>query len=462
VEKLRLERSGIHSWLSIQIGQPGKRVGILMLATTSAEARWRADGVAQVRAAGEVFANAIAHGRSQIEREAFEARLQQAQRLEAIRTVAGGIAHEFNNILGAVLGYGEMASAALRKNGLAHHYVLQIMKAGTRAQRVIDQIFAFSRRRPRQNRPIRAQPAIAAALELLHASFPPTLKIEMDLKADGAMVLSNPIELRQLVSNLCANAAEAMDFRGCVGVSLSIVELDACRTLSHGTLPAGRYMRFAVKDTGHGIGPAAMDRIFEPFFTTKPAGDGTGLGLSTVHGIVMQQGGALNVESRLGQCTTFEAYFPQVEGEPVEADRLSDAQARRGHGETILFVDDEKPLVWLGEEILAVIGYEPVGFDTGFAALAAVRADPNRFDLVLADEIMPEMTGTELARALRQIRPDLPVVLMTGYGGPMRPDRLQSAAVRDVLQKPLSSAALSICLARLLPARKELPKASGE
>jgi signal transduction histidine kinase/ActR/RegA family two-component response regulator len=461
VEKARLEKFGIRSWLSIQIGQPGKRVGFLMLATTATEARWPDAEIARMCAAGEIFATAIAHGRSRIESEA-EARLRQAQRLEAIGTVAGGIAHEFNNILGAVLGYGEMALAALRKNSRAHHHVLQIMKAGKRAQDVIDQIFAFSCRRSRQRRPMRAQPTIAEAIELLRTSFPPTLNIEMHLRADSAMVLSNPAELRQVVTNLCTNAAEAMDFRGSVAISLSIVEVDGCLPLSHGTLPAGRYIRFAVKDTGRGIGAAAMDRIFEPFFTTKSAADGTGLGLSTVHGIVMQQGGAMNVESRPGRGTTFEAYFPQIEGELVEADPTPDAQARRGHGETILFVDNEKQLVLLGEEMLAALGYEPVGFDTCSAALAALRADPNRFDLVLADEIMPEMSGTELARALHSIRPELPVVLMTGYGGPIRSDRLQSAAIRDVLQKPLSSAALSLCLVRHLPARKDLPKASTE
>jgi CheY-like chemotaxis protein len=253
--------------------------------------------------------------------------------------------------------------------------------------------------------------------------------------------------------NLCTNAAQAMDERGILAVDLHTVDLADDLILSHGSLPAARYVRLSVRDTGHGIEPAIMERIFEPFFTTKAVGKGTGLGLATVHGIVTQHGGALNIESRPGVGTLFEAYFPQTEDDPVEESKSVDEPAPRGNGETILFVDDEKSLVLLGEEMLAAIGYEPVGFDRSSTALAAFRADPHRFDLVLTDEIMPEMTGTELAIALREIRPDLPVVLMTGYAGDIRAHRLQAAGIREVLRKPLLSTPISLCLARHLGGR---------
>ena len=449
-EKAFLIRLGIRSWLSIPMVQAGQSIGFLVLATVHAEKQWLEDDIALVRTASEIFANAIARERSEIEREALEARLGHAQRLEAIGTLAGGIAHEFNNILGVMLGYGEMAIRVLRRNALAKRHVEQIMTAGARAQGVIDQILAFSRRSVHKRQPIRAQAVIAEAIEFIRASLPATVAVETHLDAEGATIMSSPTELQLVVMNLCTNAAQAMDGRGSLAIGLASVDIEGERALSHGSLPAGRYVRLSVSDTGPGIEPAIMDRLFEPFFTTKATGEGTGLGLATVHGIVTEHGGAINVESRLGAGTTFEAYFPQTSGETVAEAPRSENSAPRGDGETILLVDDERDLVLLGEEMLAAIGYEPVGFDTSSAALAAFHADPDRFDLVLTDEIMPGMTGTELAFALHEIRPDVPVILMTGYGGELRLDRQQAAGIGEVLTKPIPLEAFSRCLARHL------------
>jgi CheY-like chemotaxis protein len=212
-------------------------------------------------------------------------------------------------------------------------------------------------------------------------------------------------------------------------------------------LAAGRYARLAVRDTGHGMDPAVLERVFEPFFTTKPAG--TGLGLATTYGIVGDHGGALNVRSRPGEGSTFEAYLPQAELAATD-EPGPEAPVARGRGETVLLVDDERPLVMLGEEMLAALGYEPVGFESAPKALAAFRAEPARFDLALIDEVMPEMTGTELAAALRALRPELPVLLMTGHEGGIRPDRARVAGVREVLRKPLLSRVIAEGLARHL------------
>jgi CheY-like chemotaxis protein len=248
-------------------------------------------------------------------------------------------------------------------------------------------------------------------------------------------------------------------------VVLDTVEREEALALSHGSLPAGRYVRLSVKDTGSGIDAATLGRILEPFFTTKPVGHGTGLGLSTVHGIVTQHGGALSVASRPGEGSTFQAYFPHASERASEAaGERQDARTPaipRGRGETILIVDHDAPLVPLAEEMLAALGYEAVGFDQSAMALEAFRADPGRFDLVLTDDIMPEMTGTELAGALHEIRPSLPVILMTAGGRPIPSHRLQAAGIREVLKKPLLLAAIAELLARHLSSPRETPPAEG-
>jgi len=235
--------------------------------------------------------------------------------------------------------------------------------------------------------------------------------------------------------------------QGAIDVALDVVAVDARRALSHGTVTAGRYVRLTVCDSGHGMDAATLERIFEPFFTTKAFGTGTGLGLAMVHGIVADHGGAIDVHSRPGAGSRFEVYFRQTEA-PADGDR-SEAPLARGRGETILIVDDEKPLVLLGEEMAAALGYEPVGFESSTRALAAFRAEPQRFDLVLADEVMPEMTGTQLATALQAIRPDLPIILMTGYSGPGERSRPRPG-IREILKKPLLLADIAGAVARHL------------
>ncbi|MER9661918.1 ATP-binding protein [Mesorhizobium sp. M0159] len=429
-------------------------MGFLALDTVTHEKHWADDDIALLRTAAEIFANAIVREHNEREREALQARLNQSQRLEAIGTLAGGIAHEFNNILGAVLGYSEMALAVLLKESRARRYVQQIMQAGRRAQDVTEQILAFGRRHERQHHALRAEAVVAEAVDLLRASFPATLSVQTRLAAADAAMMGDPTELQQVVMNLGTNAAQAMNNRGALEIGLDTTEFVEARMLSHGNLPAGLYLRLAVRDTGSGMDQATLERIFEPFFTTKPAGQGTGLGLSTVHGIVIAHRGAVDVNSKPGEGTTFEIYFPQIEAaEATQNEDESDAAevpVKHGNGETILVVDDDTPLMQLAEEMLAALGYEPVGFDRSPAALSAFRTDPERFDLVLTDEVMPDMTGIEFSGRLHKIRPDLPVVLMTGYGRQLRSRQLTAAGISEVIKKPLLSAAVAQCLARHL------------
>lgn len=452
-DKARLAALGLRSWLSIPLGSTGKRLGWLMMESFALEKHWPGDDLALLRTAAEIFANAIERERSAGEREILTARLTEAQRLESLGTLAGGIAHEFNNVLGAILGHAELVLTLLEPTSTTRRHLLQIMRAGTRAQAIIDQILAFSRRRERQYRPTCADRVVAEAVDLLRASFPTTVTLRTHLATDGAAVLGDPTGLQQVVMNLCTNALHAMEQQGTIEICTERVVLAHDLRLSHGRLASGRYVRLAVRDTGHGIDVQTMERMFEPFFTTKSVGRGTGLGLSTVHGIVAAHGGALNVRSRPGAGSTFEAYFPQTDQPAAREEDLAAAPVRRGRGETILVVDDEMQLVLLGEEMLAAQGYEPVGFDSVAAAMVAFRAEPQRFDLVLADENMPEMTGTEFAAQLHRLRPELPIVLMTGHLRAIDAARGEAAGVREVLKKPLRTQPLAACLARHLNAR---------
>jgi signal transduction histidine kinase len=448
-ERTALSHCGIQSWLCLPMWCAGKRVGLLGFDTVQAEKRWSDDDIGLLRTVGEIFSNALERKRAEAEREALEAQLRQSQRMEAIGTLAGGIAHNFNNILGAILGYAEMALAALPADSRPRRYMQQVMIAGQRGKGVVDQILAFSRRGGHERRPTRMQPLVAEAIDLLRASLPATLAIQLNLAAEDAAVLGDPAQLQQVVVNLATNAAQAMQGRGTLAIALDTPELAKDRALSHGTLAAGRYVRLTISDAGQGMDDATLERIFEPFFTTKTADSGTGLGLSTVHGIVADHGGAINVKSRPGEGSVFQVYLPRTEALALGGDQPG-MPAPVGRGETVLLVDDETPLVLLGEEMLAALGYEPVGFDSSSRALAAVRSDPGRFDLVLTDEVMPGMTGTELAAALHRIRPELPIILMTGHGGRARLHRLRAAGICDVLNKPLLSRDIAESLARHL------------
>jgi signal transduction histidine kinase/ActR/RegA family two-component response regulator len=458
-ERAALTERDIRSWLCVPLWRAGRPLGLLGFETVRGEQRWTDDDIALFRTAGEIFANALERKRAEDETEALAGQLRRAQRLEAIGTLAGGIAHNFNNILGAVLGYSEMALGKLAADSRPWRYVTEVRQAGLRAKGVVDQMLAFSRRADRARAAVAMRDVVDEAVRLLRASLPATVAIRVSAETAGAAVRGDATQLQQVVMNLCTNAADAMDQRGPIDVGLDMVELAHEQPLSHGTLAAGRYVRLTVADTGHGMDPATQEHIFEPFFTTKPPGTGTGLGLATVHGIVADHGGALNVRSRPGAGSRFEAYFAAMEAGIAELEQAA-SSLPVGHGETVLLVEDDKPLMLLGEEMLAALGYEPVGFDSGRQALSAFRADPERFDLLLTDEIMPEVSGTDLATAAHRIRPEMPIILVTGHGGPVRADRLRAAGIRELLRKPLLSADLARALAQHLPPQAEPQRAA--
>ena len=390
--------------------------------------------------------------RAEAERVKLEERLRQAEKMQAIGTLAGGIAHDFNNILGAILGYGELAQRRAGESGPLREQLDQVMQAGNRGKRLVEHILAFSRSGVGERLPVHVQAVVEETLDLLAASLPPTIRLKKMLRGADAAVVGDATQLHQVTMNLCTNAVQAMPNGGVLSVTLERTDIDEARELAHGTLAPGPYIRLQVTDTGSGIPPAALERIFDPFFTTKRVGEGTGLGLSLVHGIVADSGGAVDVESREGAGTTFTVWLPASGEAPA---RVVDAAGvlPHGNGEAVMIVDDERPLVSIAEEMLAGLGYEPVGFSSSAEALAAFRAEPDRYDIVLTDETMPDMTGTELASEIRRLRADIPIVLMSGYSGPEFTERARAAGVSDILRKPLVSRDIAEALARVIPAR---------
>ena len=386
---------------------------------------------------------------SQIDKEHLETQLRQSQKLEAIGTLAGGIAHDFNNILGAILGYGELAHQHSAKGSDVRRYLDNVMHAAGRAKALVERILGFSRSGLGERAPVHVQSVVEETLELLEASLPAGIRLESRLEAGNAAVIGDATQLHQVAMNLCTNALHAMERGGVLSVSLECVELRDRQSLSRGSLPAGSYVRLTVGDTGTGIPPAVFERIFDPFFTTKRVGEGTGLGLPLVHGIVTDLGGAIDVATQAGEGTRFEIWLP-VTGETARPTLEPLRALPHGNGETVMIVDDERPLVALAEETLAELGYEPVGFDSSRAALQAFRAEPQRFDLILTDEAMPDLTGTELAREIRELRPAVPIILMSGHGGAQLAKRAAAIGVNEVLRKPLRARDLAEALARVV------------
>jgi signal transduction histidine kinase len=389
---------------------------------------------------------------AQTERERLEQQLRQAAKMEAVGRLAGGIAHDFNNILGAILGYAELAQNNLTEGGTVRRQIDQVMQAGARGKSLVDRILAFSRSKVVERVPVQVQLVVEETLELLAASLPADVHLERRLDAADTAVVGDATQLHQVVMNLCTNAMHAMERGGVLTVVLGRVAVGERRLLSHGTLCTGSYARFSVSDTGSGIPPAVLERMFDPFFTTKRVGDGTGLGLALVHGIVADFGGVIDVTSQVDMGTTFTIWLPDAGRMPrLVAESAGDLP--RGNGETVMIVDDERVLVALAEETLSELGYEPVGFDSGIAALQAFRVEPKRFDLVLTDETMPDLTGTELAREIRQLRPDISIILMSGYSGAQLNERAQAVGIIDVLHKPLICRDIAGPVARALQAR---------
>jgi PAS domain S-box-containing protein len=425
-----------------RIGKDGRRLHVSLL------------GAPIVTATGPIASYAIYRDISEralaeAEREKLASRLRQAEKLEVIGTMAGGIAHDFNNILGAILGYGDMALNTAPEAGALRRHLGHVMTAAHRAKALVDQILTYGRSARGRPTAVNACAMVGETLELVRASLPSTIELRLRLDAGKATVIADSTQVHQLVMNLCKNAVDAMQAEGTLSVATDVLDTPADRQLSHGLLPAGSYVRLTVQDTGCGMPPAVLESIFEPFFTTKPPGMGTGLGLALVHGIVADLGGAIDVVSAPEQGSAFSLYLPRSAAAAMEKEEEK-APLARGRGERVLLVEDEEPLMLLTEEMLAALGYEPTGFTRAPEALSELLADPAQFDIVVLDYLMPGMTGTELANQLRQVRPDIPIVLVSGYTGPLLSQEALLAGVGQILTKPLDFRKLAEALAQVL------------
>jgi predicted ATPase/signal transduction histidine kinase/GAF domain-containing protein/CheY-like chemotaxis protein len=386
---------------------------------------------------------------AQAERERLEQRLRQSAKMEAVGRFAGGIAHDFNNILAGVLAYAEMAFDEAPADAPRKRYAQNVLNAASRGRDLVEQILAYSRSQRGKREPVDVTSVVGETLDLLRGVLPMGIRLEANAPTSPLVVSGDATQLHQVVMNLCSNAIHAMPAGGILRVALETVELSGERALSHGTLGAGSYLLLIVEDSGSGMEEATLARIFEAFFTTKEVGKGTGLGLSLVYAIVTDSGGAIDVKSAPRQGTVFTIYLRRSDVPPATAESGPDTPPR-GHGERVLLIDDEAPVLAAAADVLLRLGYEPASYSDSHAALAAFEAAPERFDVVVSDEIMPGLTVAGLSRVLRHHRPDLPMVLMSGFSSAILTQDALAAGVSELVTKPLQSREIAATLARVL------------
>jgi len=387
------------------------------------------------------------------EKSQLENQLRQAQKMEAIGALASGIAHDFNNILGAIFGFTQLVMDKTPRESNERHRLEKVLQSSQRAKELVSQILMFSRPSDTKKENINVVPVINETVKFIRATLPTTIQIRACLTVTNDRILADPTRIHQIVMNLCTNAKQAMaESGGILELHLADSRLDKETTIDHVTLPPGKYMVFTVKDTGCGIPETHLAKIFDPYFTTKKKGDGTGLGLSIVYGIVKEMGGAVQAESKEGQGTTFRIYFPVCEQVDVVKESGQMVSAWKASGHHIMIVDDETDLIEAYGALLRKMGYQVTAFDESPGALRAFADNPNGFDIVVTDYTMPEMTGTQLAEALIDIRPDLPVILCSGTVDETLAKDARCSGIADVLAKPLEKQLLAMTLAKHLKA----------
>lgn len=376
-------------------------------------------------------------------------RLQQAQKMEALGTLAGGIAHDFNNILAAIIGYTELARMSVPMENPAYDALHETLNAAGRATDLVRQILTFSRQQEHERRVIQITPIVCEVGKLLRAALPASIDIHTIVAPGLPNVLADPSQIHQVLMNLGANAGHAMRRQGGVlEISLGKIVVSEGTVRANIGLNSGTYLRVIVRDTGEGMTPEVMQRMFEPFFTTKPAGEGTGLGLSVVHGIVKAHDGAVSVTTQRGLGSSFEIYLPAVENGTVAS--VAGREFHRGYGERILYVDDELALCRLVEHSLVRCGYEGITCVDPVEALKVFIDDPTSFSAVITDFTMPKMSGLELAAEIRKVAPEMPVIITTGFTGSLDFEGLKLSGMTDVLAKPFTMQRLAEALHTVL------------
>ncbi len=366
-----------------------------------------------------------------------EKQLQQVLKIQAIGTLAGGIAHDFNNILFPIVGYTELTMDEVPQDSVARKNLEEILKAAHRAKDLVQQILTFSRQSGQEREPIRVQYVIKEALKLLRATIPSTIEIEHHLDESCGAISGDTTQIHQVIMNLCTNAYQAMqEAGGKLKIVLTEVDITYADTIERVGLKPGRHLRLTVKDEGCGMEPAVMDRIFEPYYTTKAHGKGTGLGLAVIHGIVKNHGGDIIVDSTLGTGSTFHVFLPVIDDIDVQTKTTTFSTAPGG-SERILLVDDEEQIIDMEQQILEHLGYKVTTSTDGQKALEVFTRYPDEFDLVITDMTMPHMTGDRLARKLLDIKPEIPIILCTGFNEAITEEKALSMGIQKFVMKPV-------------------------
>jgi CheY-like chemotaxis protein len=407
------------------------------------------------RAKEQLEAELLERKRLEEEKVRLEKQILQSQKMEAVGTLAGGIAHDFNNILFSIMGYSEMVLDDLPEDSLTRSNVEEVLRATNRAKELIGQILTFSREGETKRESIRIQPILKETIKLLRSTLPTHILFQETIDMDCGPILADPAQIHQLVINLCTNAYHAMlEKGGTLGVALTEVEVGVEEYQRDRKHIPGKYLKLTVQDTGHGMEPSVMKRIFEPYFTTRKPGQGNGMGLAVSHGIMENYGGWITVFSEPGQGATFDLFFPMIDGQSDLADPLFNEPVPGGT-EHILLVDDEETLLPMLEHILSRLGYRISAFNRSAEALSAFQNDPVKFDLVITDQAMPHMIGSELAKRILNIRPDMPIILFTGFSDLITEEKAKSLGIRAYVMKPIIKHDLAGTIRRILDEQKE-------
>ncbi|MCP4112672.1 MAG: response regulator [Desulfobacteraceae bacterium] len=385
------------------------------------------------------------------EKERLHAQLRHSQKMESLGVLAGGIAHDFNNILYPIIGYIELIADELPEDSPIRENLNEVYKASHRGKELIQQIQAFGRKDDTERYPMRIYPIVKEALQFMRSSLPSTIKIHSRINKDFRYVTADHTQIYQVVMNLCVNASHAMEGRtGEVEVSLSEIRIDSNGMLPEPGMKTGQYLKLTVSDTGCGMDSTVRERIFEPYYTTKPEGKGTGMGLAVVYGIIKSHNGYIDVYSEPEAGTTFNIYLPQVEGGDTSTqETLTDTPMPTGN-ESILIVDDEEQNILVLQTMLQRLGYSVTARTKSLELLEIFRNNPENFDLVITDQTMPDMTGAELTVKLMKIRPDIPVILCTGFGGLVMEEKLKGIGVQEYLMKPVVMRKMAMTVRKVL------------
>lgn len=445
---------GCRSMASFPLTLRGKRVGVFNLYADRAEF-FDADELRLLDELSHDVSYAIEVFERERERRALAQQLAQSQKMQAIGTLAGGIAHDFNNVLAAIIGNAKLARQDLEAGHPAQTSIDEIARAGQRAKDLVQRILTFSRPQEQRLGLIDLGAVLSEAIQLLRPTIPAGVQLRFEVERDLPVVRADASQVHQVAINLTTNAWHAMERqRGCIDIRLEACNVDTLMCCGNPDLHPGPYVRLSVRDNGVGMDAATLERIYEPFFTTKPPGQGVGLGLPVVHGIIGAHGGAIAVESELGKGTTFHIYFPvdaTTQVAPMTVSTNIEDEAR-GNGERILFLDDEEPLVYLAVRHLERLGYRVDGHTQADEALVAFRADPRSYSLVITDYNMPGMSGMDVAEQLKQIDPNAKIVLASGYVRQAEIDRARSIGIREVILKPNTIEELGPVVRRLVAA----------